>query len=381
MASGVCPALTTRFDDLQDQSISSHSGTFEFRVKLLKDISQDPHNHVLMLGVSRDSAESFEIQIIQDQLIVHRRFGHCVLTAFVYSGPLKPGDWHSMKLIWNGESSRFYIDQKEVKKLGLYSSGDLPKMLPGIRLGMEDNFRIEQFQASAFGNIPVDPADQAFVKNVVCTDLKQLIRERPQEEYRGIALRHFPDQLSRDKIKSYIGLLPEGFAGAIKHIVFVEDTRFLKGGEGGFADPDSGSLVLKGSLYDDPTVFFHEAAHLYDYQSKINFGVPDQQSEWATISGASCYFKGARMDEFYKDFQKNKDKNGFLGAQGGQCASEDLAIWVGAAYDYYLKGKTFSDRLNLSSPRYSPKSQKKLDFILRKGFISQEVYDQLTRSK
>ena len=378
VASGVCPALTTSYHDLQDQSISSGSGTFEFRVKLLKNISQDPHNHVLLLGVSSDIAESFEIQIIQDKLIVHRKFGRCVLAAFVYPYDFKIGDWHSLKLAWNGESSKFYVDQLEVKKLGLYSSGDLPKMIPCIRLGMEDNFEIDHFQASASGDLPVDPADQAFVKNVVCTDLAQLVDESPQEEYRGIAFQHFPDQASRDKIKSYIDLLPAGFAKAIKHIVFVEDARFLKGGEGGYADPSSGSLVLKGSLYDQPTVFFHEAAHLYDYKLKINFGVPDQQSEWATISGASCYFKGANMKEYYQDFQKTSTKNGFLGAQGGQCASEDLAIWVGAAYDNYLAGKTFADRLSPSIPKYGPKNQKKLDFILKMGFISQEVYDKLT---
>jgi len=379
MASGVCPAYTSHYHDLQKRSLTSNSGSFEFRVKMLKDVSQDPHNHVLMLGDSSDGMESFEIQIIQDKLIVHRRFGYCVLAAFVYAEPFQIGDWHSLKLVWNGASSKFYVDEREVKKLGLYSSVDLPKMLPGIRLGIEDNFKIEQFQASASGDIPINPEDQAFVNGVACTDLAQLIQEPPQEEYRGIAFQHFPDPASRNKIKSFVDLLPEGFAKAIKHIVFVEDARFLKGGEGGFADQASGSLVLKGSLYDQPTVFFHEAAHLYDYKLKINFGVPDKKSEWATISGASCYFKGVNMKEYYQDFQKTSAKNGFLGAQGGQCASEDLAIWVGTAYDNYLTGKTFADRLNPSSPKYGPKNQQKLDFILKKGFISQEVYDKLMR--
>lgn len=85
------------------------------------------------------------------------------------------------------------------------------------------------------------------------------------------------------------------------------------------------------------------------------------------------------MDEFAKNFEKTKIANGFLAGQGGQCPSEDLAIWVGAAYDYYLKNRTFSDMLDPSSAKYSEKNRKKLDFILSKGFISKEAYDKVTK--
>ena len=77
--------------------------------------------------------------------------------------------------------------------------------------------------------------------------------------------------------------------------------------------------------------------------------------------------------------QKTGAHNGSLGPQGGQCASEDLAIWVGAIYDLYLKHKTLANRLNPSSEKYSEKNIRKVDFILKKGFISQEIYDRVTR--
>lgn len=365
--------------DVHGQSIASGSGTLEFRVKLLKDIASDPHDHVLLLGVSSDRRESFKIQIIQDQLIAQRRFGRCVLAAFGHPYRFNVGEWHSLKLAWNNASTKFFVDDQEIRPLGLFSSGDLPKMLPGIRLGVENNFMIETFRTTGGSDIREEQADQDFVQTVVCTDLAQILTENPQEKYRGIALLHFPDRASRDKIKTYIDLLPDGFAGSIKHIVFVEDARFLKGGAGGYTDSASGSVVLKGSFYDTPTVFFHEAAHLYDYRLRINFGVPDQKSEWAAISGASCYFKGAKMDEFYDEFMKTSVQNGILGAQGGQCAFEDLAIWVGTVYDLYLKNKTLADRLDPSSPTYSKKNIQKLNFLLKKGFISREIYDKITR--
>jgi hypothetical protein len=378
-APSVCLGKTSRFHDLSGQKIFSNTGTIQFRVKLLNDISADPHNHVLLLGVSSDTAEEYKVEIIQDELIVHRRFGRCVLTSFVYRYPFRPGEWHTLKLTWNGATSRFYADGNEVKKLGLYSSQDLPKMVPGIRLGVEKNFRIEEFRSSGESDVRADPADGEFVKSVVCTDLPQLLGVPPQEEYRGIAFRNFPDRASRDKIKAYVDLLPADFAGAIKNIVVVEDARFLKGGQGGFADPVTRSLVLKGSLYDQPSVFFHEAAHLYDGKLGIASGVPDEKSEWAAISGASCYYKGAKAEEFYKDFLKTGTQNGILGPQGGQCAPEDLAIWVGAVYERYLEHKTLAERLKPGGKKYSEKNIRKMDFILKKGFITQKIYDAVSR--
>lgn len=372
-------ARSARFHDLRAPGLTSGAGTMEFRFKLLKDIASDPHSHVLLLGVSADAGESFEIRIIQKDLIVHRRFARCVLASFVARNNFNVGEWHTFRLTWSGATSRFSIDGREVPKLGLFSSQDLPKMIPEVRLGVEENFRLDAFKATPGSDLRETEEDKEFVKNVVCTDLAGFLAEPAQENYRGVAFRGFSGRESREKIKRYVDILPEGFRAALKNIVYVDDKRFLKGGEGGFADPISGSLVLKGSLFAEPTVFFHEAAHLYDAKLGINIGTPDEQSDWARISGASCYFKGSDMKQYYEEFRKTGAKNGILGPQGGQCASEDLAVWVAAVYDRYLQDQTLAERLNPSSPQYSPKNIKKMDFILKKGFISQDVYDRVTR--
>jgi len=369
---------TTGFQDIDSQSIHSGLGTIEFRVKLLKDISTDPHNHVLLLAVSSDLKEFYKVEIVEDQIIVWRDFAGCLRAAFSSPYNFGVGEWHSLKLTWNRESTKFYIDSREVEKLGLYSGEDSSDTVACIRLGHDDSFKTDNFRASEQSDIGVEPKDQEFVRNSKCPNLHEFITGSPQEQYRGISLRHFPDQPSRDKMKEYIALLPGDFAGAIKSIVYVEDERFPKSGEAGIADSNSGSVILKGSYFDDPIVFFHEAAHLYDYKLGINFGVPNEKSEWAAISGRTCYYGGANMEEFAKNFEKTKIANAFLAGQGGQCPSEDLAIWVGAAYDYYLKNKTFYDMLDPSSLKYSEKNRKKLDFILSKGFISREIYDRLT---
>jgi hypothetical protein len=368
------------FDDIDNQTITQGLGTFEFQFRLLKDISKDPHNHPLILATAGDATESYKIEIIETQLIVWREFD-CFRNVVVWPYNFRLGEWHTLKLAWNKESTAFYVDGHEIPKYGLYAVSDLPYLVPCIRLGHEDNFEIKDFQAKVGSSVAVDPADRDFVKNTVRLDLKGLLKETPQETFKGVALIHFPGQAERDKIKYYIGLMPPDFISAIKKVIFVEDRRFLKGGQGAFASSDSLSIVLKGSCYDDPTVFFHEAAHLYDYKQQINFGVPNEQSEWAAISGGSCYYGGGNITEFESNFQKSKTANGFLAEQGGQCPSEDLAIWVGAAYENYLKKTTFATMLDPKSPQYSPKSRTKLDFILRKGFINKNLYDQVTAGK
>ncbi|MDD5772621.1 MAG: hypothetical protein PHX78_04050 [bacterium] len=364
------------FRDIDSQSIHGGLGTIEFRVKLLRDISTDPHNHVLVLGVSSDASERYEVEIIKDKMIARRFFGRCLLTAFISPYDFKIMDWHDIKLTWNNASTKFYIDNREVTKIALLESDDIPKLIPCIRLGKDDNFEIDKFITSVGSLIEEDPVDREFVMNSSCPDLNELLNERSQEEYRGVKLHHFPDQISRDKVKSYIALLPEDFARSIKHVIFAEDERF-KRGELGSSDFKSMSIMLKKSNYDDPNVFFHEAAHVYDFKLRIATGVPDDKSEWTAISGVSCYFKGTDMQEFAANFRETHVKNAFLGGQGGECPPEDLAEWVGAVYEYYIKNKTFKDFLDPSGSLYSDKNQKKLDFLLSKGFYSKEIYDKV----
>jgi hypothetical protein len=370
------------FVDSTADNLHSGLGTIEFRVQLLKDLSIDPHTHALLLGTPSDAEELYYIVITENKLIARRYFGHCLLTAFSSSYDFKTGDWHRIKMTWNNASTKFYIDDKEVPRVALLSGDDLFKARPGIRLGHENgSYATEGLQVSDHSDIPIDDSDRKFLLTSSCPRLGELVNGPVQEEYEGIKLQHFPDQKSIDKIKSYIALLPEDFAHSIKHVVYVEDARAPKTGEGGEAIGESMSVILKGSYFDDPNVFFHEATHVYDFKLHIAMGVPDDKNEWAAISGVTCYFKGADMEGFYKKYERNHVQDAFLTPQGGQCSFEDLAIWVGAAYDYYLKNESMVKLLTPGGPKYSPKNKQKLDFLLRKGFIRQEVYDKLTSAK
>jgi hypothetical protein len=369
----------SQFVDIDAQRIHSGRGAISFRVKLVKDISRDPHNHVLMCGNSWERSECFEIEIIEEQLITRRYFHQCMLSVYSVRYNFTVGEWHDVRLAWEQATTRLFIDGREIQTGKLVSTDDLPSGLyPCTRVGSDQNFNISDFRVSESANIFTDPNALEFVRNTACPCLNDLLSEQPQKQCRGIQLHHFPDQKSRDIIASYIMALPEDVTRSIKHVVFVDRKHASGRGEGGLADSAKEAVFLEEQWYSDPRVFFHEAAHLYDGTRAIAIGVPDDKSEWAAISGASCYYKGGKTEVLIENYLKNNEKNAFLAGQAGQCAFEDLAVWVGEVYYRYLNKKTFSDMLDSSSPHYNAKVRRKLDFLLQKGFFSRDVYDKVT---
>ena len=69
----------SHFRDITSQKINPDKGTIEFNVRLLRDISSDRDNPVLLLGVTSDGAGTCELELIQDTIIARRFFGGCLL--------------------------------------------------------------------------------------------------------------------------------------------------------------------------------------------------------------------------------------------------------------------------------------------------------------
>jgi len=142
-------------------------------------------------------------------------------------------------------------------------------------------------------------------------------------------------------------------------------------------------MFLKKSYFDsaeklekEVKAFFHEAGHAYTFKKGLSYGGPnseDKRKEWAEISGIDSY-KGecSIPTNFILE-------SGFLTAYGSTMADEDLAEWVGITYHLYYINETFGDLLTEGSSIYDIKYQQKIDFLLAKGFISQEIYDAVTQ--
>lgn len=364
------------FSNISTQKINSDTGTIEFDIKLLRDFSLDENIYILLLAVSSDSKEIYEVEIIQDKIVARRNFKGCIVTAFSSQYNFTIGDWYSLKLTWNQATTKFYINNKEVKKIGPVSSEDIPKLNPYIKLGLDDSFEINNFSVSDRSDIFSDSAERKIVEKISCANLSQLLEQYPQEEYSSISLCNFPDRKSREKVKDYIDLLPQDVAKAISKVIFINKERAAVKWRAGLADIDSMSIMLEEKYFDNPHVFFHEVGHVYDAKLNITIGVNLKQSQWVAVSCDTSPLQG--KDE--KKLSKNSD-NDFLTQRGAQSPSEDLADWVGEVYECYIKHKTLADKLNPAKWQYSPKIKKKIDFLLEKGFFSENIYKQVMAKK
>lgn len=141
-------------------------------------------------------------------------------------------------------------------------------------------------------------------------------------------------------------------------------------------------MLLRRSLFDTPDeiethakTLFHEAAHSLIYALGINYaGDPGdpERGGWANISGIGSY------RQYCEEPQKPALRDGFLTQYGWTMPDEDLAEWVGITYDLLVKGEGFSDLLRQDSRLYDPLYKQKIDFLLRKGFITTATYEGVT---
>lgn len=167
------------FDNSSADSLHSGVGTVEFNVKLLKDLNTDQHSHTLLVAISADGNESYDIVIIENEITARRYFGRCLLTAFSSPYSFKIGEWHNLKLTWNDVTTKFYIDNQEVPREALLSGDDRPKMNPGIRLAHEDGFVTGDLQSLGLSDIPINSSDKEFVSGSSCPRAKEMIGVTP----------------------------------------------------------------------------------------------------------------------------------------------------------------------------------------------------------
>ena len=121
--------------------------------------------------------------------------------------------------------------------------------------------------------------------------------------------------------------------------------------------------------------------HAATFKFGVNYCGPtsgDKKLEWAKISGLDYYVEIISQNK--KELRLVPSK-GFLTWYSTKHPDEDLAEWVGITYDLYVKNETFSDLLKPGTDLYDIKNKKKIDFLLKKEFINQKIYDAVTKVK
>ena len=311
-------------------------------------------NCVLFQASSSNGKEFYEIQIIGADVLVLRDFGQCIRSANRAPHTFTQGGFYKLTLTWNGESTKFYINGREIKGFNLMMAEDFYMHRPFIQFDESDNFAVSDIAISPRSDISVEPADRDFVKNCRCPHLSQLLDEKPQEVYNGVSLYGFLNQQARGQVKAYIDLLPAPVAGSIKRIIFVDEGQRLSGAQGLTTSQDT--FFLKKGF--EPSTFFHEATHIYDLSNKGIFS-----KEW----GSNLMRKEDRPNFAAASTDVNRKNTSVLSHMDWSTASEQIAIFVGSVYDFYLKNKTLSE---LKTAAFGPRVKEQLDYLLDKGFIT-----------
>ncbi|MBF0522718.1 MAG: hypothetical protein HQL24_06650 [Candidatus Omnitrophica bacterium] len=355
-------SLTPAYPQQYDATHYPHAdlGTIDFIVKPLKANFSDSNNFVLFQASSSDGKEFYEIQIIGDDVLVFRDFGQCLRSMNRGPHDFKQGGVYKLTLTWNGPSTKFFINDGEMKGFNLVVNGDSYQHSPFVKFGESDNFEISDVNISSESNMSVASADQDFADHHQCPQLAKLLDEKAQEEYKGISLFGFPDQESRDQVKSYIDLLPEAVAGSLKRIIFVDEGQRLGSAQGLTTSEDT--FFLRQGY--EPSTFFHESTHVYDIRHNEN-----SSKEW----GEKFLQKEDHLNFAAASTDLNHRSGSILGNLDGSSPSEQLAQFTGIVYDFYLKNKTSADLI----AAFGPQAKEQLDFLLSNGFITRKIYDQL----
>lgn len=132
-------------------------------------------------------------------------------------------------------------------------------------------------------------------------------------------------------------------------------------------DGDGKIRILASCLY--PQTIWHEAEHALDFKLMAPKKSRDDE-EWIAISGKKAYDEINQVRE-----SSDYPREGILSLYGATNCAEDKAMWVECTYEYCFTSSKICPfyGIDRSDERYL----KKLDLLLRRGSITEEMYKKI----
>lgn len=160
------------------------------------------------------------------------------------------------------------------------------------------------------------------------------------------------DCLSRQEIKKSVRI--------INVLDWLESYYHFEGKPNLIGDCHFDGEICFNEMYLDYYVVWHEVAHAYNYTLPGAF-----KNEWLKTAG-----------DVYAAYPENEKfpQKGLLTWYGGTDWMEDVAEWIAEIY-YYIAGASdhYLRKIDVSDRRYL----RKLDLLLKWGFISKEDYNHI----
>jgi hypothetical protein len=337
---------------------SSGAGTLSLTVVPATDAFPFGTDRLLLRATASKGDERFEIHVVAEDLLVVRDSQRCVRSAVRTPHHFRKGVPCRLSISWNRESTRLTVDGKSAGDFNLMVIDEFSWNRPSLGVAEGDDLNVTNVSASATSGTALNPSDAAFVRNNQCPSLSDLFDSQTQESYRGVAFHRFPDAASRDRLKTYLDLLPPPVLDAVKHVIYVDESRYPAFSWRGRAYFQSESILLEAAASGDPRVFFHECAHLYDH---------------AAFRSRGCFLNEAWKAKFMPAGAASGQpvESSSLDAMDGSPAAEELAEFSGIA---------FAALVSPVSPNSQPlpaAQRSKVQFLLDIGMITPDQFSKL----
>ncbi len=320
---------------------------------------EKPHfgrDMVLLRSVSSDGEEAYEIHVVAEDLLVVRDFGKCFQSTTRFAHHFKKDQPHKIKLAWHGATTKLSIDGEERDPFELSVVDKFGKPAPIMKLSDSGEYQLSGLRVESVSGIDINPADVSFVANNVCRSLDELYAKPIQETYQSIAFRNFPDDKTRARVKSYIDILPAKVAASFNQIIYIDRKHSGQPWQG-LSETGIGIMLLQWNAIEEPSTFFHESAHFYDFTGYKETGKL-RSSRWRKVTGE---------DEESPLIRANSDASS-LSYLDASTSFEQMAAYTGDAYAWYFKPANHLDTSDAV----------KMQFLLDEGFLTQRVHDKIT---
>ena len=263
LATGITLACTLAIAPVRAEGLlTSRTGSIEFDIGLKTASVSFLKPQTIMRGTSSDGTERFELKVIGNDLVVIRDARPCLRLSARVQNAIAPGSLQRVGLRWNGASASVTVGGRGEAALEPSGVDELPRFgSMALSLGSAD----VTAGSAIFNRLPplVESAvDRRFAEQNKCFNPAALASAPVEDAHRGIGLRGVADGAQRQQLARWIDAMTPEMLATVKSISVTNDGAQTWRG---LSIPGSlRAMLLRSASVVDPSVFFHEGAHLLD---------------------------------------------------------------------------------------------------------------------
>lgn len=241
--------------------LAAGTGSVEFVATVKGPAPSFLNAQTVLSGSSSDGKERLEIKLSGSDLIVLREIQPCLRLSGRFPDALPPGAPHRITVRWNKASAAVALDGRKEDALEPSRVDRLPAFGSGRLAALSRDVDVRELAVDKLPAMAELASDQRFAAQVTCFDPRAAIKAAAVETYRGVELRGEADVTLRGQLKRWIAAMTPAMAEAVKTVALTRD-----GSETwrGLALADARAILLRPESIRDPSIFFHEGAHLLD---------------------------------------------------------------------------------------------------------------------